>query len=712
MAFLIDPPYDIFTDIDGKALESGYIWVGDVNLDPQTNPASVFWDEALTISASQPIRTISGYPSNNGTPARFYVANDYSIRVMNKNGATIYTSLSGNAAASKASNISVNDGAGGTIFTTLQGFINKILSSTGAAIVGFIQSLTGAVVRTVAAKLGDTVCIYDFMTPAQIAACKARTSTDDTVALKKAIDSGAYRVYLPAGLYKTTDEVLFKDKYGLQWIGEGQSNTEIRYTGDYVAGRAVIKLETSSYCLFEGIKATAWAGGANLISEIAKSKADFCFYVTSEGNHPLTQYNTFKGCRGEWARKAGYQIGNYVESDIDVNTDGNSIIDSFASWTYDAVVFYQANTNMSRIIGGAIGDVSHSGIVIGRNARGITIDNVLAYNTATAFIRVKKENSGCISIKNINQEIYQGPFLVVEPVSGGLSNKSLISIEDVNCTNNDPTVGNPTIMHEGAGTTIMKNCRFGGNAAGRGGVGAKLVFRPANGGIGGTQILTTEGVELYDGATWDVETRQNSSWVRWIDTLSTLRTGAAGEGALSTPIVRLSGRINFEVGNLVPITLPAGVTQNTLGYVGDQVFKVTIDKAAWTTAGASQSIVFATLPKRTTIVGCYADVTTAFAGLAGTIQLAVMTTVGVELLTYSDVKTAAVVLGTTAGQLGTGLTTSLVQGVFVPNWNSDGGVQIQAVLASGSGNIGNGTVTNLSAGVVSVYLITRTMPNY
>lgn len=98
-ALSVQPPYPAFAGTDGQPLENGYIWIGAVNLDPQTNPIAVYWDAGLTITAAQPIRTLNGYPSRNGTPTRFYVASDYSIRVMDKKGVTVYTSTSGNAAA-------------------------------------------------------------------------------------------------------------------------------------------------------------------------------------------------------------------------------------------------------------------------------------------------------------------------------------------------------------------------------------------------------------------------------------------------------------------------------------------------------------------------------------------------------------------------------------------------------------------------------------
>ena len=90
-ALSIQPTYPIFTETDGQPLESGYIWIGAANLDPQVNPINVYWDAGLTQLAGQPIRTQGGYPANSGTPARLYVNSDYSIRVMNKNGSVVYS---------------------------------------------------------------------------------------------------------------------------------------------------------------------------------------------------------------------------------------------------------------------------------------------------------------------------------------------------------------------------------------------------------------------------------------------------------------------------------------------------------------------------------------------------------------------------------------------------------------------------------------------
>jgi len=93
-ALLVPAPYPTFADTDGQPLDNGYIWIGVANLSPQVNPIPVYFDEALTIPAVQPIRTSGGYPVYQGTPARLYVESNFSIQVLDSKGSVIYTLLS------------------------------------------------------------------------------------------------------------------------------------------------------------------------------------------------------------------------------------------------------------------------------------------------------------------------------------------------------------------------------------------------------------------------------------------------------------------------------------------------------------------------------------------------------------------------------------------------------------------------------------------
>lgn len=95
---VVKQPFPLFTDRNGEELENGYIYIGTAGADPESSPITVYWDSALTITAVQPLRTVAGLISNGGKPARIWVSSDYSIKIKDRHGSVIRTSLSGNNA--------------------------------------------------------------------------------------------------------------------------------------------------------------------------------------------------------------------------------------------------------------------------------------------------------------------------------------------------------------------------------------------------------------------------------------------------------------------------------------------------------------------------------------------------------------------------------------------------------------------------------------
>jgi len=94
MSYAITSPFPSFNDTDGSPLNNGYVYVGSANLNPVTDPIPVYWDEALTQPAAQPVRTINGYFSRNGSPGRLYTGFvTYSIRVTNNKGVQVFSDL-------------------------------------------------------------------------------------------------------------------------------------------------------------------------------------------------------------------------------------------------------------------------------------------------------------------------------------------------------------------------------------------------------------------------------------------------------------------------------------------------------------------------------------------------------------------------------------------------------------------------------------------
>jgi hypothetical protein len=188
MSYTAPFPISSFLDVDGKPLENGYVWIGVAGSDPVANPISVYWDDAATQLAIQPIRTIGGYPSNAGVRSRLYIsATDYSVKVTNVNGAeTVPVSLY-NA------------------------------TEVYAADVNFLQAGTGAVVRTVQAKLRETVSVLDFGAVGDGVA-------DDTAAIQAAISASANKqLTMPSGTYLINGATGLQISNPIHWLFEANA---------------------------------------------------------------------------------------------------------------------------------------------------------------------------------------------------------------------------------------------------------------------------------------------------------------------------------------------------------------------------------------------------------------------------------------------------------------------------------------------------------
>lgn len=234
-ALSIQPPYPIFTESDGLPLEAGYIWIGAANLDPQGNPISVYWDTALTQPAGQPIRTINGYPSNNGTPARLYVNSDYSIRVQNENGIMVYSAPS---ATERYSGIVVDlppVSAADVSFTGFKGQVGDVqdlASDDGSDWIGFKRLNVNTVASSVEDRLGQP-----YISVTEFGAVGDNSTSCDTAvanAFAAALQTGK-PLYFPEGTYKFTStsttnwDLSGYETKGMKIYGANSGRTILRF---------------------------------------------------------------------------------------------------------------------------------------------------------------------------------------------------------------------------------------------------------------------------------------------------------------------------------------------------------------------------------------------------------------------------------------------------------------------------------------------------
>ena len=190
-ALSIQPTYPIFTDIDGQPLEAGYVWIGQANLDPQVNPINVYWDAALTIPASQPIRTLGGYPSRNGTPARLYVNSDYSIRVQNRNGSTVYSAPA-----------------------ATERYSDAVVSGVNASEVVYDPPFFGAISTNQEEYNSRVVSVKDF-------GAVGDGLVDDTTAIQNAVNAAQGKTLLGVNgeTYLIKDEIVVPSNVTMDWQG-------------------------------------------------------------------------------------------------------------------------------------------------------------------------------------------------------------------------------------------------------------------------------------------------------------------------------------------------------------------------------------------------------------------------------------------------------------------------------------------------------------
>jgi hypothetical protein len=265
------PPYPIFTDKNGDPLDNGYLYFGEVNKNPETNPIQVYYDSAFTQPAAQPLRTSNGYVMRNGSPALIYAGSQFSVTVRDKNnalviyspvgygidpgsvtgtvvyddfigdGATVNFTLSASPSTKNATNVYIDgvyqskdnyDVSGSTLTFSTAPPLNSaievvtqessIIGGASSQQITYNQGGAGSVTRTVQSRLRDFVSVKDF-------GAVGDGVTDDTAAIQAALTAASGgTVYFPSGTYYITSGLTLTNatKFAgenYHWPGSGHS---------------------------------------------------------------------------------------------------------------------------------------------------------------------------------------------------------------------------------------------------------------------------------------------------------------------------------------------------------------------------------------------------------------------------------------------------------------------------------------------------------
>lgn len=169
-------PHLYIGDAAGRPLDYGRVYFGEPDKDPEFYPIDIYYDEALTIAAVQPVRTKGGFMDANGDMVEIY-ANEivYSVKVLDNYGVQVF-------------------------------YKARMTKTSTDSSVSTQLPYPDSIERTQAAKNADLISITDF-------GAVAGGIIDSTSAINSATSSGLS--FVPAGDYKADESLIDRSKlYG------------------------------------------------------------------------------------------------------------------------------------------------------------------------------------------------------------------------------------------------------------------------------------------------------------------------------------------------------------------------------------------------------------------------------------------------------------------------------------------------------------------
>lgn len=285
-------------------------------------------------------------------------------------------------------------------FAQLETATTSTVSISGAALVGFVQSGSGAITRTVQSKLRDVVNAADF-------GVEADTGTDQTAELQAAV-TAAYNktLVLPPGTIDISTAGGITQSGIIHWKGDSKSGSILRRSfspsGDSVG--AINLGSASSGTVFEDLQIKSKTGttGGCLVSSVAVLGAGSDFVTFKNCVLTFEAVNTYKyALYLDGSARTGAPIGirDWALTDVDIfgGTSGAIFAKGVQNFTWKGGGAFPASSTSAKVV--ITGDATVGSSAVSINISyldALDLDRLQSLNVQAAYL-----GAGIVNTSNV-----------------------------------------------------------------------------------------------------------------------------------------------------------------------------------------------------------------------------------------------------------------------------------------------------------------------